>query len=74
MTRFILWLIRKQLGVKKYQKFVFVDQMDDSILYYFTRDKLLRWDSNTNKVRESRKTLNYLLSEECEVVIKDDSN
>ena len=64
MRRFIIFLIRKKLGLNKYQKFKFVGQKTDAV-YYFTESNLLkRW---RNQTMTSGVSLNWLLDRECKV-------
>lgn len=64
----ILKLIMKQLGVKKDEHFQFADQREEFVEYYFTDDAMMRVDTETGEVKESRTTLNYLLSDNCKII------
>ena len=64
----ILKLIMKQLGVKKGEHFQFADQREEFVEYYFTDEAMMRVDTKTGEVKESRTTLNYLLSDNCKIV------
>ena len=64
----ILKLIMKQLGVKKGEHFQFADQREEFVEYYFTDDTMMRVDTETGEIKESRTTLNYLLSDNCKIV------
>lgn len=64
----ILKLIMKQLGVKKGELFQFSDQREEFVEYYFTDEAMMRIDTKTGEVKESRTTLNYLLSDNCKIV------
>lgn len=68
MTRLILFLIRLKLGVKKYERFKFTNQKDDCH-YYFDNWRLTKvTDKGTYiSVRDSRVSLNWLLSPECKI-------
>ena len=71
MRRFILFLIRIKLGVKKGQKFRFVNQKNKNI-YYFTADELIKIPEDKRTVSRAEKSLvslNWLVSDECEVEI-----
>ena len=62
MRRFVIFLIRKRLGLKKYEKFRFVNQKSDAV-YYFTESAVMkRWRGNT---MESGVSINWLLDDEC---------
>ena len=64
MRRFIIFLIRKKLGLNKYQMFKFVGQKTDAV-YYFTESNLLkRWRGQT---MTSGVSLNWLIDSECKV-------
>ena len=64
----ILKLIMKQLGVKKGEHFQFADQREEFVEYYFTDDTMMRVDTETGEIKESRTTLNYLLSDNCKII------
>ena len=64
----ILKLIMKQLGVKKGEHFQFADQREEFVEYYFTDEAMIRVDTTTGEVKESRTTLNYLLSDNCKII------
>lgn len=68
MQRLIIFLIRLKLGVKKYEKFRFTNQKEDS-LYFFTDCQLfkkmyLKYGTVTDL---SGVSLNWLLSSRCKV-------
>jgi hypothetical protein len=64
MRRFVIFLIRKKLGLKKYENFKFVNQKSDAV-YYFTESNLMkRWRSQTML---SGVSINWLLDDECEI-------
>lgn len=69
MTRLILFLIRLKLGVKKYEQFTFTNQKEKNCHYYFDNWRLTKViDKGTYiSVRDSRVSLNWLLSPECKV-------
>ena len=60
MTKRILKLIMKKLGVKEQEHFQFADQREEFIEYFFTLEALMRFNPETNEIKESRITLNYL--------------
>lgn len=64
----ILKLIMKQLGVKKGEHFQFADQREEFVEYYFTDEAMIRIDTETGETKESRTTLNYLLSDNCKII------
>lgn len=64
MKRFIIFLIRKRLGLKKYHCFRFVNQKTDA-LYWFTEDRILKlWHG---RITPSNVSLNWILDDECEL-------
>lgn len=64
LKKFIVYLIRKRLGLKTYEVFQFVGQKSDAV-YYFTDDAVMKiWFGVTEK---SGVSLNWLLDEECNI-------
>lgn len=64
MRRFVIFLIRKKLGLKKYENFKFVNQKSDAV-YYFTESNLMkRWRGQTML---SGVSMNWLLDKECKI-------
>ena len=64
MRKFIIFLLRKKLGLKKYENFKFVNQKSDAV-YYFTEGSLMkRWRGQTML---SGVSVNWLLDNECEI-------
>ena len=71
IKRLIVFLIRYRLGLKKGQRFRFKNQKTDNV-YYFTADKLIKIPEDKRTVSRAEKSLvslNWLLSDECEVEI-----
>ena len=68
MKKRILKLIMKKLGVKEQEHFQFADQREEFIEYFFTLEALMRFNPETNEIKESRITLNYLLSDDCKII------
>ncbi len=74
MTRLILFLIRKKLGLKKYQRFYFENQADKTDRYYFTSDMLMKYSRivSYEYVAPSNIRLNFLISNEAKkLIVKD---
>ena len=86
INRLILFLVRKKLHVRKYEYFQFINQKTNNI-YYFT-DKILVKLKPENKnykglalmirnrvysMSDSNVSLNWLLSEDCEIRIFEDA-
>lgn len=64
MNRFIIFLIRKKLGLKKFQHFKFIGQKTDAV-YWFTESNIMkRWNGHTTL---SGVSVNWLLDNECEI-------
>lgn len=69
LKRFIIFLIRKKLGVKKWDAFYFPNQRNKRDRYYFNDVCLIKYSSTANTLYRSSVSLNHLLSKECEVVV-----
>lgn len=65
MKRFILFLIRKHLGVKKYEYFQFTNQKSNAV-YYFADDVLVKYWRNYSE--PSHVSLNWLLDSNCNTI------
>ena len=64
MKRLIIFLIRKKLGLKKYEHFQFANQKSNAT-YFFTEDAVMKsWYGNIEK---SRVSLNWILDDDCEI-------
>lgn len=62
MRRFVIFLIRKHLGLKKYENFKFANQKSDAV-YYFTESNLMkRWHGQTVL---SGVSINWILDNDC---------
>lgn len=69
LNRLIIFLIRRKLGVKKYQLFRFTNQKTAD-KYYFGATALVKEVYNDDcgiGLETSNVSLNWLLSEECEI-------
>ena len=64
MKRFIIFLIRKRLGLKKNELFRFSNQLEQSV-YYFTDTTLMK--IKYGYVDKSGVSLNWLLDDECKI-------
>lgn len=67
MTRLIIFLIRKKLGLKKYEHFRFTNQKVKSDYYYFTETNIMKHVHGWGNIYHSNVSLNYLLSNKCEI-------
>ena len=64
MRKIVIFLIRKKLGLKKYEKFRFVGQKTDAV-YYFTESNVMKlWH---NQTMLSGVSVNWLLDNECKI-------
>lgn len=64
MRRFVIFLIRKKLRLKKYEKFTFVGQKSDAV-YYFTESAVMKqWRGQTML---SGVSVNWLLDRDCKI-------
>lgn len=62
MRRFVMFLIRKHLGLKKYEKFKFANQKSNAV-YYFTESNLMKhWHGQTVL---SGVSINWILDNDC---------
>lgn len=65
MTKLILFLIRRKLGIRKFQEFYFANQKTNAT-YWFTHTGINKcWRGNVTK---SNVSLNWLLDRECEII------
>lgn len=65
MNRLILFLIRKKLGLKLYERFRFTNQRSNENFYYFGKYTLFKVIGFTGYVKPSNVGLNYLLDNNC---------
>lgn len=64
MRRVVIFLIRKKLGLKKYEKFRFAEQKSNAV-YYFTEDNLMKYWRNQTML--SGVSLNWLVDKDCTI-------
>ena len=69
MNRLIIYLIRKRLKLKRNEKFRFKNQRDKKDYYFFGKTKLIKGEYICGRYmfKDSKCSLNHLLSEECEI-------
>ena len=67
IRRIVIFLIRKRLGLKKGQPFRFTNQKEKRDYYVFTDKELVKAVYAINYGRRSDVSLNYILSDECEI-------
>lgn len=70
MKRLIIYLIRKKLGVKLFEKFQFVGQKSDDY-YWFTPDDIYKEVASTGCLRPSNVSLHWLLDDNCKIAYYD---
>ena len=71
MKRLILFLIRRHMGLTKFEPFQFENQQSNAV-YYFGDDAIKQaWRGNITK---STVSLNWLLDPDCKIRKLDDSN
>lgn len=63
MRKFIIFLISRKLGVKRYQEFQFTNQKSNDI-YYFTEINLMK-KTNCGYTVPSRVSLNWIMDKDC---------
>ena len=67
MKRLIIFLVRKRLGLKKYEGFRFAGQKSKDDWYFFASDKVMKIYGGTGKPMPSSVSLNWLLDDGCEI-------
>lgn len=67
--KLIIFLIRKRLGLKKFEAFRFTNQRSPEAMYRFTATGLEKFYPRYLHLApvESSASLNWLLSDECEI-------
>lgn len=64
VSRIVIFLIRRKLGLRKDQAFQFTNQKKKAI-YWFTNTNLMKMEHN--EVAPSSVSLNWLIDKECAV-------
>lgn len=64
VNRLILFLIRKKLHLKKFQRFRFDNQKSTYDSYFFTSSNILKIDKEKGII-DSNVSLNWLLNNDC---------
>ena len=69
MKRYILYLVRRRLGLKRRERFVFANQKAEGI-YFFSGVGLIKETIKYNRphLEKSGVSLNFLLSKECKII------
>lgn len=65
MRALIVFLIRKRLGLKKYEYFRFANQKSDA-KYFFADEAVIKIENDWPEL--SGVSLNWLLDDDCEIV------
>lgn len=70
LRRFILFLIRRRLGLKKCERFRFANQRSKLDYYFFTEDAVKKANHGPRGFEyiNSQVSLNHLLSDDIEIV------
>lgn len=69
MKRLIIFLIRRKLGLKKWQDFRFSNQKSETDYYFFGSDKLYKVTKEPIRdIGLSNVSLNWLLDDNCEII------
>lgn len=70
MKQLIIFLIRKRMGLKKYECFTFDNQKSNSV-YWFTNTAIIKRYYSVAKgctrLKKSSVSLNWLLDDECTI-------
>lgn len=66
MRKLIIFLVRKKLGLKKFEQFRFVGQKSMAT-YFFTESNIMK-KTEKGQLVSSGVSLNWLLDDECETV------
>ena len=62
----VIYLIRKRLGLKKFEKFKFSNQKTDDV-YFFGKYRLLVLRGGKEPKEKANVSLNWLLSDKCKI-------
>lgn len=65
VKRLIIFLVRRRLGLNKFEMFEFENQSSDVNYYYFTSDSIIK--VTPYKTKPSNVSLNWLLNDECKI-------
>lgn len=68
MRRLIIYLIRKRLGLRKYETFQFTNQKSKDEYYWFNEDELRKYVPSLGRAMDAHVSLNWLLDDNCKVV------
>ena len=69
IRRIVIFLIRKKLGLKKFERFQFAEQKSPTDTYFFTDTEVMKsiapGEGYSHTERPSTVSLNWLLNDEC---------
>lgn len=68
LKKLIIFLLCKKIGVKKYEKFRFNNQKSEIEFYWFTNTNIRKLKED-GSVENAHVSLNWLLDDECEIVL-----
>lgn len=73
VKRIVLFLIRRKLRVKKWEKFRFANQSSKNDYYYFSNNKIIKVQYRNKHIKHplripSNVSLNWLLDKKCKIV------
>ena len=71
LKRLIIFLVRKRLGLKKYETFQFANQRDEFNYYWFNDTELRKYVSKEGIAVDAHVSLNWILHDECEILTCD---
>ena len=67
MKRLILFLVRRRLGLKKWEGFRFSNQKSKDDWYMFEDEQIMKVVGGIGPAVPSRVSLNWLLDDNCEI-------
>lgn len=67
IKRFIIFLIRRRLGLKNKERFRFLNQKSKEDYYFFYKDMLIKYESEKYWYRPASVSLNWLIDDNCKI-------
>lgn len=71
IRRLIIFLIRKRLGLRKYETFQFANQKSENEYYWFNEDELRKYMPSVGRACDAHVSLNWLLNDNCKIRLFD---
>lgn len=70
MRRLILFLIRRKLGLAKYEPFQYTNQKSDAVYFFGATGIWKVWTDKLgrSKLEKSHVSVNWILSDGCEII------